>query len=297
MIATGKRYTDKLSAKRIQGVLFLTAGYGTRAEPLSFCRPKALLPWESTTLLSNLVSQFAVLDLEIMAFNASRCPELVLQEGSRHWSGKTKLLFEERPLGLPGTLSRNREMFKGDWIVVNTDMVLDVPVEEMVEFHLMSGSRWTVLTGNFPDFGNYGGLHLNGRICHYLGISIISPEIVALAAREQLGTGYFTSLRSAAKAGNISIREFFTDSQWLDMGEVHLFRKHLLSQGSYIHPSAQVHDEATLGGFYWIGSSCIVNRGAVIRDSVMLEGSILLPGKSLIGCVLPWFSNKELEID
>ncbi len=293
MIVTGKRSTVNFPDRYIQGVLFLTAGYGTRAEPLSFCRPKALLPWRDTTLLGSLVEQFSILDLETMAFNASRCPELVLQEGSRHWSGNIKLLFEERPLGLPGTLCRNREMFNGHWIISNTDMVLDVPVEEMLEFHFTSGSKWTVLTGNFPDYGNYSGFPVNGRSRHYLGISIISPEVAAFAAQEQLATGFFTKLRSVADARGITVKEYFADTEWLDMGEIDLFRKHLLSRGSYIHPSARIHDEVVLEGFYWIGNSCIVSSGALIRNSVMLEGSILLPGAFLVDDVLPWFSQRS----
>ena len=293
MIATEKKSTDSISGRCIQGVLFLTAGYGTRAEPLSFCRPKSLLPWKNTTVLSNLVRQFAVLDPEIMAFNASRCPELVLKEGRREWNGATKLLFEHRPLGLPGTLSRNREMFKGHWIISNTDMVLDVPVEEMVEFHFASNSKWTVLTGDFPEYGKYGGLSVNGKSRHYLGVSIISPEVVALAEINQLSSGYFTKLRSIADEHGIQMREYFTQTSWLDMGEKYLFRKHLLACGSYIHPSAQIHNGATMEGFYWIGSSCIISRGALIRDSVMLEGSVILPEASLHDDVLPWFSQRS----
>ncbi len=293
MTATGKKSTVKHSGRYIQGVLFLTAGYGTRAEPLSFCRPKALLPWRDTTLLGDLIDRFAVVDPETIAFNASRCPELILQEGRRHWNGGTRMLFEERPLGLPGTLSRNRELFAGHWIVTNTDMVLDAPIEEMVEFHLKSGSRWTVLTGNFPEYGEYGGLSLNCRSRHYLGVSIISPEVAAICAEKQLSTGYFSSLRSAAAARGIFLNEFFTRTSWFDMGEPHLFRKHLLAQGNYIHPSAVIIDGVDLEGFYWIGSSCIINSDVLVRDSVVLEGSELLSGASIVNSVLPWFSRRS----
>ena len=297
MIVTGKRYTARLPGRHIQGVLFLTAGFGTRAEPLSFCRPKALLPWKETTLLGNLVKQFAGIEPECMVFNASRCPELVMKEAESHWRGKTKLLFEARPLGAPGTLAVNSEMFSGTWIISNTDMVLDIPVQKMVEYHHESGSKWTVLTGDFPDHGTYGGLSINGVSRHYLGVSIISSEVTVLAAGDQLGTGFFTELKSSAEASSIRINEFYTNTEWLDMGEVHFFRKHLLSRGSYIHPSARIHDEAILRGFYWIGSSCIIKRGALLQNSVMLQGSVLGSGESLVDDVLPWFSNKELNID
>ncbi len=291
--AIAKRFTVSLEAGFIQGVLFLTAGYGTRAEPLSFSRPKALLPWGNTTLLGNLIKQFAKLDLEIMAFNASRCRQLILQEADLCWPGHKKMLFEHRPLGLPGTLVANRELFQGHWIISNTDIVLDIPLKEMIEFHITTGSKWTVLTGKFPEYGHYGSLFINGIPRHYLGISIISPEVVAIAAAEQLSTGFFTKLRGAAKQEGIEINEFFTHAKWLDMGEVDLFRKHLLFQSRYIHPSAEVNSSSVLEGFYWIGSSCIIGRRASLRNSVMLDGSVLLPEAVLYDNVLPWFTRRS----
>jgi len=290
--ATEKRSTAKQPGDSIQGVLFLTAGYGTRAEPLSLYRPKALLPWGETTLLGKLVNQFKVIEPEVIACNATKCPELVYREVRRYWPGKIRMLFEEKPLGLPGTLSANAEMFKGHWVISNTDMVLDIPVREMVEFHLSTGSEWTVLTGSFPDYGKYGSLPVNGNSRHYLGVSIVSPKVVRIARIEQLSTGFFTLLRSAAEKAGIFINEYFTSADWLDMGSFHLIRKHLLMNGSYIHPSAHVHRDANLEGLYWIGSSCIISSGAVIRNSVMLDGAVLLPGASLVDDVVPWFVKR-----
>jgi NDP-sugar pyrophosphorylase family protein len=289
---TEKRSTAKQPGNSIQGVLFLTAGYGTRAEPLSLYRPKALLPWGEATLLADLVNQFKVIEPEVAACNATKCPELVYRELRRFWPGRALMLFEEKPLGLPGTLSANRVMFKGHWIISNTDMVLDVPVQEMVEFHISTGSKWTVLTGSFPAYGNYSSLSVNGNSRHYLGVSIVSPEVAWIAWKEQLSTGFFTSLRSAAERAGIFINEFFTSADWLDMGSFQLIRKHLLLEGSYIHPLASVSRNANLEGFYRIGSSCIISSDTLVRNSVMLEGAVLLPGASLVNDIVPWFVKR-----
>jgi len=288
------RSTAELSRKYIEGVLLLTAGYGTRAEPLSFCRPKALLPWGDSTLLGNLIKQFSALDADIFAVNASRCPELVLQEANRFCDRPVKMLFEERPLGTPGTLARNREMFRGHWIVSNTDMMMDVPVKELVKRHMESDSQWTVLTGKTPSSGSYGFLNVNGENRHYLGVSIISPAIASIAASGQIGAGFFSVLRKASHESGIEINEYYTDADWMDMGEPHLFKKHILGSGSYIHPSAQMQPGVILKGFYRIGSSCIIQCGAVIEDSVILDGSTVLSGASVIDTVLPWFSRRSL---
>ncbi len=91
----------------------------------------------------------------------------------------------------------------------------------------------------------------------------------------------------------IMMNEFYTETEWLDMGEVHSFRKNLLERGNFIHPTARVDKDVSLEGFYWIGSSCIISRDVVFRNSVMLEGSELLAGSSLVDDVLPWFSRRS----
>jgi len=290
---TGKRYTARQAGSLIDGVLFLTAGYGTRAEPLSISLPKCLFPLGDNTLLGCLIDQFSLLDPPVMAFNVSRCEEMVKAEVSRHWNGRSHMFFEERPLGAPGTLARNHEILTGNWVVCNTDFAMNVPVKSLAENHLSSGSSWTVLTGNMPENGQYGVLEVNGKRRHYLGVSVISSEIPGLAFEKQISTGFFSTLRQAAENKGIQINEYFTDAEWYDMGETELFRKHTLARGTYIHPTASVHREAILQGFYYLGPHCIIKAGALVKNSVLLRGVRVLPGASAIDTVLPAHFIKE----
>lgn len=291
MTATGKRSTAREPETSLQGVLFLTAGYGKRAEPLSFARPKCLLPWKGGTLLGNLVNQFASLEPEMMVFNASRCPELILAEASRHWKGETRLLFEERPLGASGTLAANAGLFKGTWAVCNTDFVMDVPANELVEHHIASRSGWTALTCDFPDEGKYGFLEICGKKRHYAGVSVISGKVAETASSKQINGGFFTALRKACAELGIHICDYYHPSRWLDMGETELFRINTLREGSFVHPAASVGSGASLEGFYSVGANCIINNGAVVRNSVLLEGVQLSAGRKAVETVLPWFSK------
>ncbi|MBD3278114.1 MAG: hypothetical protein GF388_07435 [Candidatus Aegiribacteria sp.] len=91
----------------VEGALFLTAGYGTRDEPLSLIRPKCLLPRGSETVLERLSSQIRELDPGRIAANASRCPRGVMNELTSYWPRtQCELYFEERPLGASSTLAR-----------------------------------------------------------------------------------------------------------------------------------------------------------------------------------------------
>ena len=296
MTATEKRSTAKQPETSLQGVLFLTAGYGTRAEPLSFARPKCLLPWKNRTLLGNLIRQFEVLEPEIMAFNASRCPELILEEVSRYWKGDTRLIFEERPLGACGTLAANSDLLRGTWAVCNTDFVMEVPAAAMVSQHASDGGGWTVLTCDLPACGGYSSLVIEGRERHYAGVSIISAEVARTASSLQISEGFFTTLRKACLDKGIPIREYYHRDKWLDMGETELFRRNTLLEGSFVHPSARVSQGALLEGFYSLGPYCIINRGASVRNSVLLEGAEILKGQKALDTVLPWYA-KGVHVD
>lgn len=282
-----------MPGRSIQGVLFLAAGFGTRAEPLSFARPKSLLPLEDSTLLGSLLRQFKELDPEVMAINASRCPELLLEEMRRHWKGRIELLFEERPLGTVGTISRNSGLFRGTWVLSNTDFAMEVPVSDLVEDHFNKDSSWTVLTGGFPEKGKYRSLDIGGAKSHYLGVSVISSEIAGIASGEQAVSGLFTGLRTAALSRGYSLNGYFSDREWIDMGETELFRKHTLARGCYIHPGATVQPGSVLEGFYWIGPSCMIKAGSRVKNTVMLQGSSVLSGASAVNTVLPWFYKRS----
>jgi len=294
--ATEKRSTADKPPASLQGVLFLTAGYGTRAEPLSIARPKCLLPWKGGTVLGNLVRQFAEFDPELMAFNASRCPELVQKEISENWRGETRLLFEERPLGVCGTLVKNSEMFQGTWALCNTDFVMDIPLKAMSDLHAENGGGWTVLTCDLPAEGDYRPLAIQGKERHYAGVSIVSPEVAQTASLRQIRSGFFTTLREACRETGTPIREYYHSGRWLDMGEVELFRRNTLLQGTYVHPTAEVSRHASLEGFYSVGPYCIIKGGAVVKNSVLLEGSEVVKGQKVIDTVLPWF-NKGAPVD
>lgn len=288
MTATEKRYTAEPPESSLQGVLFLTAGYGTRAEPLSIPRPKCLLPWLDTTVLGALVRQFALLKPRMMAFNASRCPEMILEEAAACWSGKAELIFEERPLGVTGTLSAGAGLFQGTWAVCNTDFVMDLPLEEMLAAHLESGRSWTALTCSMPPGGDYRPLLIKGEPVHYAGVSFISGEVASAAAETQESGGLFSRLGRLMEERGRPMGEYRTARPWMDMGETELFRRNTLAMGRFVHPLAEVHSGAELKGFYRVGPYCIIHDGSVIRDSVLLEGAKVLPGQRVVERVLPW---------
>jgi len=284
---------------RLAGVLLLTAGYGTRVEPLSLARPKCLLPWADSTVLGILAEQVSALDPVRVRINASRCPDEILTHLYEVWpKERCRLYFEERPLGGTATLARHsEEMASGSWMVVNTDMVMPgLDMRRMFEEHVGTGAAWTALTGALPEDGGYTPLAVDDkgrfgvggtRRTHYRGVSIMEPGIPELAASLQAHRGMFSELAPMASEECGELMVHSSSVPWLDMGRLDTLRENILRGGSFVHPSACVSSDAVLLGRYSIGRGCMLGSGTLLRDSVMLEGSTLEEGKLEEG-LLPW---------
>lgn len=283
----------------VEGALLLTAGFGTRAEPFSICRPKALLPYGSGTVLSNVWSHASQLHPRRLVANASRCPDLVHAELSA--DRYAEMMFEERPLGAATTMGRLAPTSRGGtWLVANTDMVTTPPLDRMLDQHRERGAHWTVLVGPFPRRGDYGGLWVgsDGGIypnqreapgseqVHYLGYSIVESVVMGIARRRQC-VGLFSDLLSVALDEGLRLESFYSESRWLDMGRMSMIVPNVLEGGSFLHPGAFVAENAVLEDRYHVGDRCRIMPGCLVRNAVMLEGSILGEGK-LENEVLPW---------
>ena len=289
----------------VEGALFLTAGYGTRDEPLSLVRPKCLLPRGDETLLARLSRQIRELKPNRIAANASRCPDEVMKELTSCWPhAPCELYFEERPLGASSTLARLSGLLNGgSWLVVNTDMVMEsFRAVAMMEYHRRSSSNWTVLVGDMPEKGDYSPLYVGGdmELCtekkgtpvHYWGISIIEPSVAAVAAELQASRGLFAQLAAEVIRRGGRVSAFRQRGEWLDMGSMEYLRENILSGGNRMHPSACVSSDVVLKGRWNVGKGCIIGSGAQLKDSVMLEGSTLESG-ILENSVLPWFCTSR----
>ncbi len=290
----------------IEGVLFLAAGYGTRIEPLSLMRPKALLPFGNSTVLAKLARQICALHPRRVRINASRCPEVLLNELISVWPIEMcAVYFEERPLGVSATLARHASaMTEGTWMIVNTDMIIEgFDAEQMMKYHKETESSWTVLTGCFPSEGSYSPLLMDENRCfgtgrgepvHYWGISLVEPVIPLLSRRCQ-SSGLFSELAPAAYDNGYELFTCSMEGNWLDMGRIAIARENILSGGSFIHQNACVSSDVVLEGNWNIGPGCILSGGTVLRNSVMLEGSALEKG-CIDETILPWFCCSREEI-
>ena len=126
-------------------VVIMAGGQGTRIRSISEL-PKPLIP----------VAGVPVLEREILCLREQGFSDFVLTVCHQHvkiqdyfgdgskLSVRINYFVEEVPLGTAGALFRMREILKGDFLLLNGDMLFDVDFNRMLAFHKEHGAVATI---------------------------------------------------------------------------------------------------------------------------------------------------------
>lgn len=129
--------------------VILAGGLGTRLKPFTMTIPKPLLPLGETPILEVVLRQLSnagfgrvVLTLGYMApvFSA------LIGTGEK-WGIQVDYCREEKPLGTAGSLRLADAIGDGlpdDFLVMNGDLLTDLPFGELLEFHRARGAAGTI---------------------------------------------------------------------------------------------------------------------------------------------------------
>lgn len=136
-------------------VFILAAGLGERLRPITNQIPKPLLPILGMPVLELVlkkVSPFA----NAIGINLHHKKELIAEYINHSaFKGRTTVFYEEPILGTGGAL-KNAEGFlsKGTFLVHNADILSDMDLGKLIEFHKSSGSIATLAVHDEPKFNN-----------------------------------------------------------------------------------------------------------------------------------------------
>jgi NDP-sugar pyrophosphorylase family protein len=117
-------------------VLFflMAGGYGKRAQPLSFIKPKPAFPLDGTPLISIMLDHLKSLGFEQGFINLHHMPEAIRKCIDEHTQQGITFLYEET---LSGSMILKEAAEKMDdedlLLMVNGDIFLELPVKQMLD--------------------------------------------------------------------------------------------------------------------------------------------------------------------
>ncbi len=159
----------RLGGGGMQGII-IAGGFGTRFRPLTYTRPKPLMPILNRPLLEyqvGLLKAHGITEIVFATNYMAEAMERHFGDGIR-FGVKMRYAQEDQPLGTAGAI-RNaaNSLWRRETVVVfNGDIVTDFDLSAIIELHRKRGARATIALKAVPSPNPYGVLDLDseGRV-------------------------------------------------------------------------------------------------------------------------------------
>jgi NDP-sugar pyrophosphorylase family protein len=153
--------------------VIIAGGEGTRLRPLTLSMPKGLVPILGRPFLDYQLASIRAVGMRRVVFNLHYMPDAIRRrygDGS-DWGMGFRYSVEEHPMGTAGAVKMGEEYFGDDELVVfNGDVLTDIDVSDVIEFHRSRKARVTITLVRVDDSTAYGLVFTDddGRVERFL---------------------------------------------------------------------------------------------------------------------------------
>ena len=283
--------------------LLIAGGFGTRMRPLTFTRPKHLLPIANRPHIDHVFDKLQRHGIDecvlLTSYLADAFTETVRSAEERGF--KVEVAHEETPLGTAGALKNAAHLLDdGSFLALNGDVLTDADLGLLVQFHRDRGAEATIMLTPVEDPSAFGVVPTDagGRV-----ESFIEKPAPGEAPTNMINAGVYVmeaSVLDRIPAGRecSAERELFpamvadgvlfalaTDSYWLDVGTPEKYLQANLDALS----GAFVADEISLEaeGSNVIGEDCVIDPDAAVTMSCVGPGSTISGARVSESVLLP----------
>lgn len=280
--------------------LLLTAGLGTRLKPLTFFQAKASLPLLNTPFVRYPLRYLHANHVTDVVLNLHAHPETVRNAAGNHY-GEINIEYSHEPeiLGTAGAMRKAAPLLgKDPFVVMNGDMLLDAPLQQLREQHVRTGAAVTLVIMKSEAYHRYNGLHFHttesdpipvltgireeyGEKYHYTGLQMVNPEILPLIPENQKAEIFDRLYPDLMKDGRI--RGFIYDGLWLEIGTL---REYLTSSLRLLSNPLLLHLQPLGMTSTLVSSNATIEDGATVADSIVMDGSVIKAGARIERCIV-----------
>ena len=284
--------------------LLIAGGFGTRMRPLTFTRPKHLLPIANKPHIDHVLDRLQRHGIDgcvlLTSYLAEAFEDTV--RSARERGFEVEVAHEETPLGTAGAL-KNAARSVGDetFLALNGDVLTDADLSELIRFHRDRGAEGTILLTPVEDPTQFGVVPTTpeGRVEAFIekpaageaptnminaGVYVLEPSVLDLIPSDQEYSAERELFPELVGRQTLFARS--TDAYWMDVGTPEKYRQANMDvlRGAYVVDgiSMQAEDANVIGGGASIDPSAAIvssaiGPGASIGAEAKIEGSVLLP--------------------
>ena len=294
----------------------MAGGEGTRLRPLTANQPKPMLPMANRPMAEhvvNLLRRHGFEDIVVtVAFLANHI-RTYFGDGSE-FGVRMVYATEATPLGTAGSVLNAREELDERFLVISGDVLTDIDLSELVEFHEKQGAIATIALKAMENPLEFGIVitDANGRVERFLekpgwgdvfsdtintGIYVLEPEVL-----EWIEPGrpvdFSGEVFPAMLDEGRPLYGFVAGGYWEDVGTLEAYLSaHTdildakvdvsvpgfpLRPGVWVGEGAEVHPSATVRGPAVIGDNCRIGHDAQIGAHCVLGANVRVGDNSFL---------------
>jgi mannose-1-phosphate guanylyltransferase len=283
--------------------LILAGGKGTRLRPLTVYTPKPIVPFLNQPFLLyqiNILRRAGIKDITLSLSYQPDKIEQILGDGS-DFDVNLNFVTEPAPMGTGGAFKYAADGFRETTVVFNGDILTDVDISKVVEFHREKKAEATIVLTPVENPTAYGLVETeaDGRVLRFrekpkpeelaelttnninAGIYVLEPGVLDIIPKgENCSFEYnvFPDLLEKQKPFYAYVlsrnywRDIGTPKSYLDAHKDFLEGKIKGFEIENTIDNAEISHKATVDKNSIVGAECVIKPGARVTNSVIGAG-------------------------
>ena len=224
-------------SKRLNKVVLMVGGLGTRLRPLTNETPKPLLKVRNKPILEIILERFVKHGFNDFIFSVNYKAEMIEEyfgDGKR-FGVNIQYVHDQGRMGTAGSLSFIKKQLTEDFIVMNGDLLTNINFENLSDFHFDRNSKATMCVREYDFQVPYGVVNVQEqnivsveekpvhKFFVNAGIYMLNPSVLKHIPENSffdMPTLFDILIRAKEKILPFPIREY-----WLDIGGIEEYNK------------------------------------------------------------------------
>lgn len=283
--------------------VLLAGGYGTRLRPLTYTRPKPLVPVAGKPMVEHVLDSLPREVTKLIVAANWRADDLEKYFERRGGNVECIVVREDEPLGTAGAVKNCAEYLTGPFLVLNADIVSDMDLAAMVELHQDAKGRATIALNDVPaaEVSNYGVVAFDEKVPDRI-VRFVEKPAAEEAPSTWINAGAYLIEKDVLDLipdGLVSMEKdifpllldgglygFRHSGLWVDVGDPARLREATKKVGGADHPvDARVAADAVFMDSI-AGRGLRIANGARVERSVLGDNVIIEADAQLINCIV-----------
>ncbi len=293
--------------------VILAGGFGTRLRPLTFTKPKPMVPLVNKPVIEHVVDYLVSHGLNDIVVTTTFLREMIMDHFMYREDVRLSYPTEPYPLGTAGSVKNARLDEEEDepFVVIQSDNITDMDLRGLIDFHHEAGGLVTIAVTHVEDPWNYGIAKLEGNGCisrfhekpdkgkcfsdlASTGIYVVEPkamEFVPDGIAFDFAKDLFHLLQAKGK-GKMFGYEMEAGNFWTDVGQPEEYMKAMewmlrkVKRDVFIGENVEINSSGITGPTV-IGDSVVVEENCSVGpNAVLFEDVYIGKNSSLEQCFI-----------